>query len=163
MCVWVSISPGSTVTSAGRLMTVAPAGALPPLVTLSILLPLITTSTLCRTWFATPSIRLAAWMAITFSVAGVPFDGFAVCAVAVVTRVEANSRITNRMALRLNISELLPSSDQAHYKYALKPECAMALQVSLWILQGQSARRCEVTKLPANSDDTFRQDERRSS
>src|SRR6185437_15538626 len=104
MWVCVSISPGSTVTSAGKLMTVAPAGGLPPLVTLSILLPLINTNTLCRTWFDSPSIRFEAWIATTFSGTGLPFGcAAAVCAVAIVTRVEANSRITHRMALRLNI------------------------------------------------------------
>jgi hypothetical protein len=44
-------------------------------------------------------------MAITFSGAGLPFGCAAVCAVAVVIRVEANSRVTHRTVLRLNILE----------------------------------------------------------
>src|SRR3954469_20720034 len=59
--------PGRTVAPESRLMTAAPAGAAPPSVTLSILLPRTTITTLCRTCEEEPSIRFAAWMAVTFS------------------------------------------------------------------------------------------------
>jgi hypothetical protein len=49
-----------------------------------------------------PSIKFAAWMTVIFSGAGLPL-GCAVCAMAVVTRIEADSRITHITVLRLNI------------------------------------------------------------